>query len=291
MRSMTGYGHGEHTVDGARITFELKAVNRRQAEIVLRLSRELEAAETKIREELNPAIARGRLEVFGSLVQAGGTATARINCDLAKSYARQLGQLGMELGLQEGVTLDLLVRCPGVVESDRRQENADETWPLVQPALRQAIHAFNAMREREGAALSADLCERIRRLRESTERIRKQAPLVGKRFREQLLTRIRAAGLESISADDERVLKEVILFADRCDITEELTRLESHFEQFDDCCRSTEPVGRKLDFLAQEMNREINTIGSKSNDALISADVIQLKTELERFREQAQNIE
>lgn len=112
-----------------------------------------------------------------------------------------------------------------------------------------------------------------------------------KRFREQLLQRIRVAGLENVSAEDERVIKEVVFFSDRSDISEELARLESHFGQFEDCQKSAEPVGRKLDFLAQEMNREINTIGSKANDALISADVVLLKTELERFREQAQNVE
>jgi uncharacterized protein (TIGR00255 family) len=164
-------------------------------------------------------------------------------------------------------------------------------WPVVRQALERALEEFTGMREKEGAHLAKDLGARIGQMRKAVARITKHAPQVQKRFREQLLQRIRAAGLESIPANDERVIKEVVVFADRADISEELARLGSHFDQFDGCLTSAEPVGRKLDFLAQEMNREVNTIGSKANDALISADVVLLKTELERFREQAQNVE
>ena len=128
-------------------------------------------------------------------------------------------------------------------------------------------------------------------MRKCVERVAKQAPKSAARYRQQLIERIQSAGLPAPAADDERLLKEVVYFADRSDITEELTRLQSHFQQFDDCRKAKEPVGRTLDFLAQEMNREINTIGSKANDALISSDVVTLKAELEKFREQAQNVE
>jgi uncharacterized protein (TIGR00255 family) len=147
------------------------------------------------------------------------------------------------------------------------------------------------MREREGAHLEKDLRGRVAAMRKSVSSVQKQAPLVQKRYREQLIERIKNAGLDGMDIEEERLLKEVIYFADRSDISEELTRLESHFQQFDDCLKSKEPVGRTLDFLAQEMNREINTIGSKANDSLISREVVILKTELEKFREQAQNVE
>jgi uncharacterized protein (TIGR00255 family) len=147
------------------------------------------------------------------------------------------------------------------------------------------------MREREGEHLAADLAARIELIRSAATRIGVQAPLVQVQFRARLLERIRQAGLEGIAADDERMLKEVVLFADRSDITEELTRLESHFKQFADCGKAKEPVGRTLDFLSQEMNREVNTIGSKAQDAVISREVVQVKAELERFREQVQNVE
>jgi uncharacterized protein (TIGR00255 family) len=128
-------------------------------------------------------------------------------------------------------------------------------------------------------------------MRKAVGMIRKQAPLTAENYRQQLIERIRSAGLESPAPDDERLLKEIVLFADRSDISEELTRLQSHFQQFEDCQKSKEPVGRTLDFLAQEMNREVNTIGSKANDAVVSREVVTLKAELEKFREQAQNVE
>jgi uncharacterized protein (TIGR00255 family) len=147
------------------------------------------------------------------------------------------------------------------------------------------------MREREGVHLAQDLEKRISIMRRAATRIQQHAPKVARRYREQLVERIKAAGLEAPGADDDRLLKEVVYFADRSDISEELTRLQSHFKQFQDCRKSREPVGRTLDFLAQEMNREVNTIGSKANDSLISREVVTLKAELERFREQAQNVE
>jgi len=157
--------------------------------------------------------------------------------------------------------------------------------------LKPALAALVKMREREGAHLAEDLTARISIMWESVEKIQKQSPQTAENYRKQLHERIKNAGLENIAPDDERLLKEIVLFADRSDISEELTRLQSHFKQFEDCRKSKEPVGRTLDFLAQEMNREINTIGSKANDAVISREVVTLKTELERFREQVQNVE
>ena len=163
--------------------------------------------------------------------------------------------------------------------------------PAVEKALNKALDGLLKMREREGAHLQTALEEHVGIMRRAATKVQKQAPKVAARYREQLIERIKNAGLETPAADDERLLKEVVYFADRSDITEELTRLQSHFQQFDDCRKSREPVGRTLDFLAQEMNREINTIGSKANDSLISREVVTLKAELEKFREQAQNVE
>ncbi|HAB19982.1 MAG TPA: YicC family protein, partial [Verrucomicrobiota bacterium] len=210
---------------------------------------------------------------------------------LATAYSRELQALTESLGLAGGVTLEALLRCPGVLQSDATTGDPEAFWGCVEPALQAALANFNAMRDREGGALVDDLSARIAGLRSAVARVREQAPSVATRYRDQLLQRIRLAGVENVSAADERVVKEVVLFADRCDIQEELTRLESHLTQFEDCRRSREPVGRKLDFLAQEMNREINTLGAKANDAQIATDVVFLKTELERFREQAQNVE
>ncbi len=291
MRSMTGYGRGESSSDGSKIVIELRSVNRRQAELNVRLPQEFEALENRIREIVNQVFARGRCDLTVSFEQSVAPLAARINTALAAAYAVQFEALRKELELEDRVTLALLARCPGVVHNASSLVDPELFWPLVERALRDALSSFNGMRDQEGAHLSEDLSQRLQFMRAAHGRIRNQAPEVSKRYREQLLQRIRAAGLEGVSDGDERLMKEVVVFADRCDISEELSRLESHFAQFDVCKAAGEAVGRKLDFLAQEMNREINTIGSKANDALISADVVVLKTELERFREQAQNVE
>jgi uncharacterized protein (TIGR00255 family) len=215
----------------------------------------------------------------------------RLNAPLAKAYARELNRLAKRLRLPGPVTLDHLVLAPGVFQTDEDMAEAEDFWPPLKQALKQALAVLVQMREREGAHLARDLEAHVEGMRKSATRIQQEAPKAQKRYREQLIARIRTAGLEAPAADDERVLKEVVLFADRSDISEELARLRSHFHQFEDCVDSREPVGRTLDFLAQEMNREVNTIGAKANDSLISREVVKLKAALERFREQAQNVE
>lgn len=293
MKSMTGYGRGECSRDGFKITVELSAVNRRQSEISVNLPRELEMLEAQARDAINARVARGRVTARIAVHAAEGKSSARlhINKSLAEAYAKELAKLAKQLKISDQVTLDQIVRAPGVFQSDEELVDADTVWPAVEKALHLALAALVKMREREGAHLAADLTARIVVMRKSVEKIHKQAPLTAENYRKQLLDRIKSAGLENIAPDDERLLREVVLFADRSDIAEELTRLQSHFQQFEDCRKTSEPVGRTLDFLAQEMNREINTIGSKANDAVISREVVTLKAELERFREQAQNVE
>ncbi len=293
MKSMTGYGRGECSQHGFKITVELSSVNRKQSEISVALPRELEVLEAQIRDVINRSIARGRLTARVTLHAAEGQTSARVrlNAPLARAYVRELNRLAKELKLAGPITLDLLARAPGVFETDEALADAEDFWPAVEKALAQALGTLLKMREREGAHLARDLSTRVAIMRKSSAEIQKHAPQVQKRYREQLLQRLKTAGLEAPVADDERLIKEIVYFADRSDITEELTRLQSHFQQFDDCLGSREPVGRTLDFLAQEMNREINTVGSKANDSRISRAVVTLKAELEKFREQAQNVE
>ena len=290
---MTGYGRGDCAQDGFNITVELSSVNRKQTEIAVALPREMELLEAQIRELIHGYIARGRLNVRVGLHAGASKLSARmhLNVPLAKAYARELNRLSRQLRLPGPVTLDHLARAPGVFQTDEQIVEEENFWPSVQKALRKALAALVKMREREGQHLGRDLAQRIAIMRLATTRIQRHAPRVAKRYREQLLERIKAAGLDTPDPEDDRLLKEVVYFADRSDITEELTRLQSHFQQFADCVKSREPVGRTLDFLAQEMNREVNTIGSKANDRLISREVVTLKAELERFREQAQNVE
>lgn len=290
---MTGYGWGDAVQNGFKVTVELSSVNRKQSEISINLPRELEVLEAQIRDEVNRRIARGRVTARVT-VHAGektDSGNVRINAALAQAYVRKLRDLARELKISGDVTLDHLLRAPGVLEADEDIPDAEDFWPSVEKALKQALEMMVAMREKEGAHLRKDLVKRIDAMRTSARRVQKRSPQVQVKYREQLMERIQSAGIEAAKIEEERVLKEVIFFADRSDISEEITRLQSHFKQFDDCVNSREPVGRTLDFLAQEMNREINTIGSKANDAMISREVVVLKTELEKFREQAQNVE
>jgi len=291
MNSMTGYGRGECSQRGFKVTIEISSVNRKQIEIAVNLPRDLEVLEAQIRDQINKRVARGRLTVRVSVHAAEGAAKMRIDSNLAKMYAKELRALAKELRLPDPVTLDMVARAPGVLQPAEELEEAEELWPATNHALSAALDVLLKMREREGAALAKDLKLRILQLRAGTKRVQQRAPKVAERHREQLMARIKSAGLETPGLEDERLAKEIFYFADRSDITEELTRLQSHFQQFDDCVKSAEPVGRTLDFLAQEINREINTIGSKANDTEISREVVVFKAELERFREQVQNVE
>jgi len=289
MKSMTGYGRGECAQDGFKVTVELSSVNRKQSEISVLLPRELEVLEAQIRDVINRFVARGRVTARVSLHSADGRMSGRVrlNAGLAKAYVRELHRLAKDLKLEGPVTLDMLARAPGVFQTDEEMADAEDFWPVVEKSLQQAIATLLKMREREGTHLAKDLQKRIAVVRKSVERVQKQAPEVVKRFQEQLRERIKNAGLEMPDVEDERLLKEIVYFADRSDISEELTRLQSHFQQFDDCVKSGEPVGRTLDFLAQEMNREINTIGSKANDAMISREVVVLEEAHDYFDETA----
>lgn len=293
MRSMTGFGCGEGAHDGCRVTVEVSSVNRRQAEVSVNLPRDLEVLEARMRDEIARHLSRGRVSVRVTL-HAGDDRRAgsvRVNRTLARAYAREFQQLAAELGLDGTPSLDLVLRAPGVLEAEDEAGDAEAFWPAIGGALEAALKQMVGMREVEGAHLGRDFQARLDILRQATSAVRARAPLVADQYRRQLLERIAAAGLALTDEDQERLRKEVVLFADRSDITEELTRLESHFEQFARCLAAAEPVGRTLDFLAQEMNREINTIGSKANDASIAREVVTLKSEIERIREQAQNVE
>jgi len=293
MKSMTGYGRGDCSQDGFKITVELSSVNRKQTEISVNLPREMEMLEAPMRDVINRYIARGRLTVRVTLHAGASKQSARmhLNVPLAKAYAQELNRLSKQLKLPGPVTLDHLARAPGVFQTDEQIAEEEDFWPAVEKALKKALVAMVKMREREGAHLLQDLTQRVVIMRRAVAQIQKHSPTVAKRYREQLLERIKTSGLEAPGLEDDRLLKEVVYFADRSDISEELTRLQSHFKQFDDCRNSREPVGRMLDFLAQEMNREANTIGSKANDSLISREVVTLKAELEKFREQSQNVD
>ncbi len=292
MRSMTGYGRGEAAKDGFKFTVELNSINRKQSDISINLPKELIELEPRIRDEINAHLSRGRINVVLAFHQSNAKAESPVELDmtLAKAYHRAIQKLQKEMKLNGPLTLDTILRAPGVMKLAETTVDAEGVWPHVEAALRKAIGGLVKMREKEGKFLADDLAERLGLLAGGLEVIRQKAPEIATHYREQLHARIKEAGLD-VSLDDERLVKEVVFFADRADISEEITRLSSHLKQFRDCLKSNEPVGRTLDFLAQEMGREINTIGSKANAAEISQQVVKMKAELEKIREQIQNIE
>ena len=291
MNSMTGYGRGEAARGGAKFTVEISTVNRKQAELSLYLPRELDALESRARDEINAKVSRGRIAARVQwTAKSGDRAQVEIDRNLAKEYAKEYRKLATDLKLGGEVSLDTILRAPGVLQTSEDELDVESLWTPLRAAVRAALKELLAMRAREGANLKKDLQKRIDALQKSVKAVKRQAPKTVRRHREALLDRLNQSGLD-LKLDDERVLKEVALFADRIDITEELTRLESHFGQFADYAKSKGPVGRTLDFLSQEMNREVNTIGSKANDPLISRLVVAMKSELEKFREQVQNVE
>ncbi len=289
---MTGYGRGECAAQGFKVTVEVSSVNRKQTEITVILPRELEVLEANVRKMVNRYVSRGRLTVRVALQTPSRRVYGRtcLNKELARFYVEELRKLARELDLPGPVTLDHLVRAPGVFQPADQLGDAERFWPAVARALKDALAQLVKMREREGAHLARDLEKRLAAMQRSAANIRRRTPAALAQYRKQLVDRIKAAGLRAL-AEDDRLVKEVVLFADRSDITEELTRLQSHFKQIANCLKSDGPVGRMLDFLAQEINREANTISAKANDTQIVREVVKLRAELEKFREQAQNVE
>ena len=293
MKSMTGYGRGECTAKGTQIVVELNTVNRKQAEVTLGVPAELESMESELRDMVLTSVSRGRVNGRVTLLRSGANraASSAINEIQAKAYRRELAKLAKSLKMPDDLSLDTLLRLPGVMEPAESVLDGKAYRAPAKRALGQALETLQAMRGKEGGNLKRDLAKRLGELKRVAKRVAKRAPAVLKQHRRRLIERLRKVGIETPAADDERLLREMVYYTDRMDITEELTRLDSHFGQLEQCLRATQPVGRKLDFLAQEMFREINTIGSKANDGVISGEVVTLKTELEKIREQVQNVE
>ncbi len=291
MKSMTGFGCGEALNDDLIYRVEVASVNRKQADIVVNLPRELSALDSRIRKQVSEVVSRGRINVGISLKSSeakGGSLS--INLPLAEEYSAAIAKLEEHLGLNGLVSRFDPGRAPGVIQLGETLPDPEDAWPFVEKALKESLSKLLEMRSTEGAHLKSDLESRLATLKGFLQQIAEQAPSVVQRYRENLIKRLDSAGIE-LNLDDERLIKEIGLFADRCDISEEITRLESHFAQCHKYFTRDEAVGRPLDFLIQEMGREINTIGSKANDASIAQIIVESKTELEKIREQIQNIE
>lgn len=292
LHSMTGHGRGHASQQGITAEVEISAVNRRQLDLSVILSPTLSVLVPRIEEEVRRVLSRGRVSVVVAvdLSPALRRRGLRVDADLALAALRALRQTARRLGLREEFPAEILLRLPEVVHFEHPDQDAERVWPVVRQALGVALRHLVRMRRREGVALQRDLEGRLRAVRGMIASIKRQAPRVVERYRRRLIRRLKEAGFDEHSRD-ERMIRELTLFADRADISEELTRLESHLDQTGHLLCAQGPSGRSLDFLAQEMFREANTIGSKANDAQIAREVVGIKAELERLREQVQNIE
>lgn len=290
MRSMTGYGRATAAIEGFTLTVQVSSVNRKSLDLTIACPEEWESLEPAIGELVRKFASRGKVHV--DLELTGETAGTEAMWDevAASDALERLAEFARRKGVAFTPTAELLWQ---VANSQRRAAELPRielAQPAVLKTLTEALRAFAAMRAREGEALLVDFIKRAELLHRHVETVAARAPQVPANYREQLMKRLREAGLE-LDVNDERVLREIALFADRCDVTEEITRLRSHFEQFAQLLRSDGEIGRKAEFLLQEIGREVNTIGSKANDLTIARAVIELKNELERVREQMANVE
>ena len=291
LKSMTGYGEGSASGGGFRIDVELSSVNRKQLDIQVALPRGLQAFESSMHTLIRDLFSRGRISGSVRLESVKGSAS-RVVMDqrLASSYVEALERLSKTMGSCDPIQLETVARMPEVLQVEATLPKSDELGVLFTRAMEKALRALKKMRSAEGRELELDLRDRIEQLESMRKDLIARAPELTVAYRTRLLARLAEQGLEEW-AENERIIREVALFAERSDITEELIRLRSHLKQMRSHSRSKEPAGRPLDFLCQEVFREINTIGSKALDSRITQTVVQFKTELERIREQIQNVE
>lgn len=290
IRSMTGFGAGKGGAAGEVVEAEVRSVNHKFCEVKARLPREMSPLETELVRQVKDRLARGGIEFSLRRSSARGALAPRVDAELAAAYAAAFEEVRARLGLSGQVSLSEVLAADGVVTLEERAVDLDSARTAGAEALAAALDALVAMREREGAALARDLESRLQVVEKIAARLAELSPDSVEAYRTRLHERV-AELSRGLAPDPVRLATEVALFADRTDVTEELTRLASHVAQMRGLLASGEPAGRKMDFLVQEMHREANTVGSKSQSAEAAAAVVSLKAEIERMREQVQNVE
>ncbi len=293
IKSMTGYGRSEAALGGRSVVVEIKSLNHRNLEVIVRLPAFLSFLEMDIKKRLNEKISRGRVEVgirFDAEAGIDGGEKLSVNLPLIRDYYSLLSDIKKELGLDDEITLDVIARLKNGIYMSDVEIDPEESWETISGALDKAIDSLIAMKEKEGEILCDDFIERLALTEKYIKNLELRSPQVALEYQARLKERIAelAGGVE---IDEARVSQEVAILAEKSDINEETVRLASHIVQFREMIKEGGAIGRKLDFLLQEMHREINTIGSKSGDLEISHNVIEIKTELAKLREQVQNIE
>ena len=291
MRSMTGYGKGQASADGRKVTVEIKTVNHKFFDWSMKMPKGFLFVEDDAKKTVATAVNRGHIDVFVTYEQEAATASEySVDRALAEKYVAAARELADATGVEFDVTAYALMKNPDVVSLKVADVDDETLKNLGLTALREALGNLVAMREKEGASQVVDITEKLDSMQSSLDLIKKYAPEVVGDYRKKLTARITET-LGSAVADMSRVATEIALFADKCAIDEEITRLGVHIATMREYLTYTDPVGRKLDFLVQEMNREANTIGSKANDLRITEQVLKLKNDIEKIREQAQNVE
>lgn len=285
---MTGYGFAEIKKHDMRVTVEISSVNKKGLDLMVSLPKNLLSLEIGLRQLAQKEVGRGRVSMNVAVSKTGAPSSLPINDKVLEHHYHALKRIAKRLGISQDISMSLLLNLPGVMNNDRSDEASEELKKMVEETTQHALEQLLKSRAREGKFLCAKLIKQFKSMEKVVKKVERIAPYIIQRHRQNLLKRTEDAG---VMVDAERLSKEVALFADRSDITEELTRLKAHLKEAERLLDGHEPVGRNLDFLLQEINREVNTIGSKANGLEISQHVIYLKTELEKVREQVQNLE
>ena len=291
IKSMTGYGRAQAINDGLDITMEIKSVNHRYFEFSARVPRAYSFLEEKLKTFVKSKVARGKIECYLYITEMDtAAADVMVNKPLAEGYIKALGELENDYSLRNDVTVIQVARFPEVLTVKKAEADEDAVWAAVLPVAEEAVERFIAMREREGEKLKEDVLARGNTILEKVAYIEKRSPETVKEYTARLTERIKEV-LADTTIDESRILTEAAIFADKVAVAEETVRLRSHISQLGEMLAGDEAVGRKLDFLVQEMNREANTIGSKCQDVNVTKKVLDIKAEIEKIREQIQNIE
>lgn len=289
--SMTGYGRASQVLEGKEITFEIRSVNHRFLECSVRTPRTYGYLEEKVRTYLKERVSRGKIDVnLGVVALTGADLRVEANRELAAAYVKELRATGAPLGLIDDLSLSTLLRFPDLFNVRREGEDEEQVWVLVRQVADRAMEQFMGMRRTEGAHLREDLLDNLAQIEEARRQIEERSPQLTEQYRQRLFRRMSDV-LGQAGIDEQRLLTEAAIFADKTAVDEETVRLASHIDQFREILEREEPVGRNLDFLLQEFNREANTIGSKIQDVQASRIVVEIKSAIERIREQIQNIE
>ena len=291
IKSMTGFGRGMAEDEKRSFLVEMRGVNHRYLDFSIRMPKSLMSLEDRVRKEISKVISRGKLDVFITYRNyAKEDLEVQTNLHLAKGYVDPLNSIKDSFSLKDDISVSLVSRFPDVIFTEEKEENIEEIWSLLEDAVREASLKMLEMKKVEGTSLKNDMLQKKEGIIALVDRIRERDKLVIPLYKDRLEKRIEEL-LEKVPVDESRLALEVAMYTDKASIDEELTRLSSHMEQLENFLKEEEPVGRKLDFLAQEMNREANTMASKSVDIEITNLVLSIKNEIEKIREQMQNIE